>query len=368
VLVIRPIHPKREGSVPSSGAVRRGGRRFPDRESLLTDTRHSSAYGSANGSANGAVRVPERGVTLVLGGGGARGLAHLGVLNALEAASIPVRAIVGNSAGAIMAASWLQHPDAQSATRHVLAFQYSQAFRRLGLSFRPTRQQERHRPSFLRRILTGWRSQVAMHLLFRRASLFHRRRLEVLIGAAVHPGRLEELRLPLWVVALDLRSGEPVVIGNGDLHTVLTAAASVAGFFPPVPYEGRLLIDSGLADNLPVLAARERIGGPIVAVNLSCDLDDRCEPGMTGIEALLRSEELASRWNNRQRAGLADVRIEPRLGSRYWLDFSNPEEIVAAGEAAARAALDAIRRLVAGTSAATPTPSPAPAQPSSPLH
>jgi NTE family protein len=353
----------RMGPVPRRGTVRRGRRRFPARESPLTDSRN----GSANGSAHGGVRGPEHGVTLVLGGGGARGLAHLGVLKVLEEAAIPVRAVVGNSAGAIMAASWLQHADARTAIRHVLSFQHSQAFRRLGLSFRPTRQRIGRPPSFLRRILSGWRSHVAMHLLFRRASLFHRRRLEILVGAAVRPGRLEQLRLPLWVVALDLRSGEPVVLGNGDLHTVLTAAASVAGFFPPVALGGHLLIDSGLADNLPVLAARERTDGPIVAVNLSCDLDDRCEPGMTGIEALLRGEELASRWNNRQRAGLAEVRIEPRLGSRYWLDFSDPESIVAAGEAAARAALDAIRRLVpepAAPSGATP----AATQPATPLH
>jgi NTE family protein len=201
------------------------------------------------------------------------------------------------------------------------------------------------------RLLSGWRSQVAMHLLFRRASLFHRKRLEILIGAAVGPGRLEELRLPLHVVALDLASGDQVVLDRGDLRTVLTASSSVAGFFPPVRLDGRLLIDSGLADNLPVIAARERCGGPIVAVNLSCNLEERHEY-LTGIEALLRSEELASRWNNRQRAVLADVHIEPRVGNRYWLDFSEPESIVAAGETAARELLAEIRRLI-------PAPTPA---------
>lgn len=292
----------------------------------------------------------DTGVTLVLGGGGARGLAHLGVLRVLEEARVPVRAIVGNSAGAIMAAAWLQQESAERAIRHILAFQYSPTFQRLGLSFRGKRHDGRPR-SFLGRMLTGWRSHVAMHLLFRRASLFHRRRLEILVGAAVRPGRIEELRLPLHVVTLDISSGEEVVLDRGDLRTILTASASVAGFFPPVLVEGRPLIDSGLADNLPVVAARERCGGPIVAVNLSCSTDMRFD-GLTGIEALLRSEELASRFNNRQRAELADVRIEPRVGNRYWLDFSEPESIIAAGEAAARDALAGIRRLV---------PAPAPA-------
>jgi NTE family protein len=299
----------------------------------------------------GVTRAAESGITLVLGGGGARGLAHLGVLRVLEEAGVPIRAVVGNSAGAIMAAAWLQQESAASAIRHILAFQHSPSFQRLGLSFRPHRRQNGRAPSFVNRLLSGWRSQVAMHLLFRRASLFHRKRLEILIGAAVGPGRLEELRLPLHVVALDLASGDQVVLDRGDLRTVLTASSSVAGFFPPVRLDGRLLIDSGLADNLPVIAARERCGGPIVAVNLSCNLEERHEY-LTGIEALLRSEELASRWNNRQRAVLADVHIEPRVGNRYWLDFSEPESIVAAGETAARELLAEIRRLI-------PAPTPA---------
>jgi NTE family protein len=300
---------------------------------------------------NGVGHAAKSGVILVLGGGGARGLAHLGVLRVLEEAAVPIRAIVGNSAGAIMAAAWLQQASADAAIRHILAFQHSPSFHRLGLSFRPHRKNGARHPSFVNRLLTGWRSQVAMHLLFRRASLFHRKRLEILVGAAVRPGRLEELRLPLHVVALDMASGDEVVLDRGDLRTVLTASSSVAGFFPPVEVDGRPLIDSGLADNLPVVAARARCGGPIVAVNLSCNLEERFEY-LTGIEALLRSEELASRWNNRQRAELADVHVEPRVGNRYWLDFSDPESIVAAGEAAAREVLPQIRRLV-------PAPTPA---------
>jgi predicted acylesterase/phospholipase RssA len=250
-----------------------------------------------------------------------------------------------------MAAAWLQHGSAERAARHILAFQHSPSFHRLGLSFRPQRHGGGRARSFMSRMLTGWRSHIAMHLLFRRASLFHRRRLEILVGAAVRPGRLEELRLPLHVVLLDIANGEEVVLDRGDLGTILTASASVAGFFPPVEIDGRPLIDSGLADNLPVVAARERCGGPIVAVNLSCNVDVRND-SLTGIAALLRAEELASRLNNRQRAELADVRIEPRVGNRYWLDFSDPESIVAAGEAAARESLAGIRRLV---------PAPAPA-------
>jgi len=279
----------------------------------------------------------------VLGGGGARGLAHLGVLRVLEEAHVPIDAIVGNSAGAIMGAAWLQRGGAQRTIDDLLRFLASPQFQRLGLSHSFPRRSSRARP-MLTRILSGWRRHVAMHLMFRRPSLFHRRRLEFLVHAAVGPVRIEELSRPLHVVALDLRSGEEVVLSRGDLRDALTASASVAGFFPPVALDGRMLLDAGVADNLPVDVALERCPRPIVAVNLSREIDERVD-FPTGIEMLLRSEELGSRVNSGRRAALADVQVAPRLGARYWLDFSRPETIVAAGEEAARESLDAILRV-----------------------
>jgi NTE family protein len=309
---------------------------------------------------NGAAALPERGVTLVLGGGGARGLAHLGVLKVLEEDAIPVTAIVGTSAGAVMGAAWLQRGDAVATIDHVLGFLRSPQFARLGLSH-PRHDGARPKPMFAR-ILTGWRRHVAMHLLFRRPALFHQRRLEVLVHAAVKPGGFERLRRPLLVVALDLKTGEEVILERGDLRAALTASASVAGFFPPVEIDGRVLFDAGLADNLPVDVARARCGRPIVAVNLSREVDERVDFG-TGIEMLLRSEELGSRYNTRLRAARADVQVAPRLGGRYWLDFSRPETIIAAGEAAAREQMPAIRAALAAAEPPRPPAAAAPIDP-----
>jgi NTE family protein len=285
------------------------------------------------------------GITLVLGGGGARGIAHLGVLRVLEEAKIPVAGIVGCSAGAVMGGTWLQSGSADRAIEQLLQFLGSPHFRRLGLSHSPMRRAAGTRP-MLARLFSGWRRHVAMHLLFRRPSLFHRRRLELLVHAAIRPGSIEQLRLPLSVVALDLKTGEEVVLERGDLRQALTASSAVAGFFPPVEIDGTTLLDAGMADNLPVEIALSKRGRPIVAVNLNREVDERLD-FPSGIEILLRSGELGSRVNNRRRAALADVQVAPRLGGRYWLDFSRPETILAAGEAAARESLDAIRRLLA---------------------
>ena len=281
------------------------------------------------------------GVTLVLGGGGARGLAHLGVLQVLDEEGIPVDCIVANSAGAIVGAGYLLGPDAEIITDQVLEYLSSPAFRRLGLKFHHGTN-DSSEPSAVSRLLTGWRRQVAMHLLFRRPSLFHSRRLEGVIHQLIPECNFEDLRAPLHVVTLDIGTGEEVVLHEGEVRPALVASCSVPGFFPPVEMAGRTLIDSGQSDNLPVGVAAELGTRPIVSVNLSKDLENRTDYS-TGIEIMFRSDEIGSHWNNRLREADADVALAPHLGGRYWLDFSSAEDIVAAGAEAAREALPDLR-------------------------
>lgn len=281
------------------------------------------------------------GITLVLGGGGARGVAHLGVLQVLEENEIRIEQIVANSAGALVGAAFLQSGSATALVSRCKEFLSSPHFRRLRLNFHHSSNGGAE-PSAMSRLMSGWRRQVAMHLLFRRESLFHRRRLEGVIQSLVQDESFEDLSLPLSVVALDIHSGEEVVLDRGPLYQALTASCSVAGFFPPFEVEGRTLIDSGQSDNLPVGVARDRGPRPIVSVNLSKEMATK-EQFATGIEIMFRSDEIGSHWNNRLRAQWADVRIAPKLGGRYWLDFSDIEGVIEAGAAATREVLPEIR-------------------------
>jgi NTE family protein len=181
-----------------------------------------------------------------------------------------------------------------------------------------------------------------MQLLFRRPSLFHRKRLESVIYAMAADVQFEDLSLPLHVVALDLDTGEEVVVKSGNVRQALVASCSVAGFFPPLELDGKTLIDSGQSDNLPVSIAAEIGDRPIVSVNLSKDLEGRAQY-TTGIEIMFRSDEIGSHWNNRLREQQADVALAPNLGGRYWLDFSDLEEVIEAGAEATRQALPEIR-------------------------
>jgi len=299
-----------------------------------------------NGAANG--------IRLVLGGGGARGLAHLGVFKVLERNGLPLQFITANSAGGIAAAAYLQRGSAERAEQEILQFLSSPPFARLKLSSSLERKMGAEGPfSLLGRVLSGWRRQVAMQLLFSRPSLFNNRRLEMVIEALVEDGNLEDLSVPLYVIALDLCSGDQVELEKGSVRKAVLASSAVPGFFPPVAWNGSLLIDAGQANNLPVPSARARPGGPLVAVNLSGRPEQR-QSFTSGIEIMLRAEELGTLYANQLRAQIADVVIEPDLCGRHWLDFSDVSSIIQAGEEAALKAVPRIEELLILTSRGTP--------------
>ena len=284
------------------------------------------------------------GITLVLGGGGFKGVAHVGVLRALQADGVPIERVVGTSAGALIGASYCYLADAEEVHRLVLRFLASEGFRAHAIA--GFRRQGGKLP-LMSRLAAGIRRQVMLERIFRRSSAFGGTALRYIVKSLVPRVDLRELRVPLAVGVLDLRLGEDRLLQAGDLCTAVTASSAVPGFFPPVEFEGSLLCDAGLVNNLPTHLARAAGVTRLVAVDLSAGLP-ACRPDAVGMEVLLRAQEISTRLANRRRAELADVVITPELGGRHWLDVNGLAEVVAAGERSAREQLPAIRALLAG--------------------
>ena len=276
-----------------------------------------------------------RKITLVLGGGGVRGLAHLGVLKVLEEEDIPIERIVGTSAGAIIGAMYARRPAAEPLIERVLEFLSSSAFRRLNLKFDLDSRERGEKPSILDRVLHGLKRQLAMELLFRRPAIFSSDILRRLVGGLVGDGHVEESVLPLHITALDLVTGERAVLSSGDLRSAVVASSSVPGFFPPIEREGRLLTDAGLVENMGVDAARELGADRIVAVSLNSVIEPISE-FPTGIDVIFRNEEIGTKLSNDRCKLLADIVLEPNVEGRYWLDFRAPEDVIEAGAEATR--------------------------------
>ncbi|MEQ8762970.1 MAG: patatin-like phospholipase family protein [Planctomycetota bacterium] len=281
-----------------------------------------------------------RKLCLVLGGGGARGLAHLGVLRVLQRENIVIHSLVGTSAGSIAAAMYSMEPDAEKMIERALEYLESSEFKKLGLgSFHQSNGQKL---SFFEQIYLGLKKRWALKYLFTREAIFRNDLLDRIVGALVPDGLIEESKVPFAITALDLIHGEEVVIENGDLHSALVASSSIPGYFHPVPREDRLLVDAGIINSVPVKVARRLGGDFILAVNLNPELQPMDTFG-SGIEIIFRAEEIGTRHISEINQAEADFSIHPNVSQTYWLDFSGVPQLIAEGEKAAEAALPEIR-------------------------
>ena len=282
------------------------------------------------------------GLTLVLGGGGFKGLAHLGVLRVLQAEGLPIERVVGTSIGALLGATYCHFADADRALEHVQRFLASEGFKpQAVIGFR----RRSGRLPLVKRLMTGIRRQVALERIFRRRSAFGGSALRTFVRHLVPRGDIADLRVPLAVGVLDLRAAKTALLTRGDLRTAVTASAAVPGFFPPVEWDGSLICDAGIVDNLPVEAARKAGARRIVAVDLSHSLV-HLGPTVSGMEILLYAQEVSTRLANQKHASSADIVLRPDLDGRHWLDTSHLDRVIAAGERAAQESLPRLRALL----------------------
>ena len=207
---------------------------------------------------------------MALGGGGVRGYAHLGVLEVLEKAKVPIRGLAGSSAGALAAAGFaLGHKDPYKV--HEAIFDPNLACLAQGGGLR-----------VLARLFGG----------LRRPHLAEAGRLEEGLKALFGDALLEESPIPLAIQAADLLTGEAVVLRRGPVFKAVLASMAIPGLLPPVAWEGRLLVDGDVAEKVPVRAARA-LFPKVVAVDVSNPPPE--EPPRTALEAALLAGEASRR-------------------------------------------------------------------------
>jgi NTE family protein len=316
-------------------------------------TTAQSAGASEPAALIGAAHAPELGrprVGLVLSGGGARGLAHVGVLKALEEARIPIDLIVGTSMGAIVGGLYASGMSPAELENELLAVDWSGLFN--GESPRDVRTQRQKEEDFAFspvlqlgfrdgefRLPTGAVSTRSLEALLRRYTL-RTRRLASFDG----------LPTPFRAIATDLESGQAVVMDDGDLASALRASMSVPGVFSPLEINGRILGDGGLVNNLPIDVARRMGADVVIAVNIGTPLAGRETLGsVLGISAQMINI-LTEQNVQRSLATLtpADVLLAPPLGGLDSSDFDKGLELITLGYGHTRAMGGALARLSIG--------------------
>lgn len=293
-----------------------------------------------------AAQAPRPKVGLVLSGGGARGLAHIGVLKVLRDMRVPVDFIVATSMGSIVGGSY-----AAGHTPEEMERMLEKADWELLFSDRPPREHLsfRRKDDDLRLIGTSEVGIKRDGLTFPRG-VFGSQNLEEFLRELALPAAgartLNDLPLLFRSVATDLETGRQVVLSEVSLPTAMRASMSIPGAFAPTEVDGRLLADGGLVRNLPVEVAREMGADVIIAVNVGTPLLPRAALG----DAFGVAQQMINVLTE-QNVGISlaalrpqDVLISPDLKGVSFIDFEKGKELVARGEAAGR---DAASRLAA---------------------
>jgi NTE family protein len=289
-------------------------------------------------------------LALVLSGGGARGAAHIGVLKVLEEMHIVPDLVVGTSMGSIVGGLYAAGWSPAEIEELLEGIDWNEVFRdRVERDQRTFRRKQDDEPFLIQTKIRfkGLKPYIPGGALGGQSLELLLRSLEMQSAA---PTDFDRLPIPYRAVAMDIVTGEPVVIDRGSLATAMRASMSIPGAFPPVQLEGRSLVDGGSAANLPVGIAQQLGAGRIIAVDISSPLTREGEVPDDFFAVYMRLSSIltvANRVEDTRRLGPGDVLIVPELGDITFVSFERAAEAVGLGEQAARAQLDDLRSFAA---------------------
>jgi NTE family protein len=292
-------------------------------------------------------------ICLVLSGGGARGMAHIGVLKVLEELKVPIDCIAGTSMGAVVGGLYASGMTAAQIDTTIRSVDWQEAFRdappRRDLAFR-RKQDDRN---FLVRLPLGLKhGQILLPKGFIQGQKLQETLRQLTLQFS-NSTDFDLLPTPFRAVATDLVTGNAVLMDKGDLSIAMRASISAPGVFAPVETQGRLLVDGGLAENLPIDVARGMHADILIVSDVSFPLQARSalDSALSISNQMLAILVRKDADRQRKTLGASDILVEPVLGPASSTDFTAANSTIAAGENAARAMLARFDRLSVGDSA-----------------
>lgn len=282
-------------------------------------------------------------VGLALGGGAARGLAHIGVLRALVREGIPIDIITGTSMGAVIGGAYAALGDIGEVERRVRRLLDSEEFQKTRLSF--LRESRRHRGGLLYSMTNLVRRGIVYGVSTMRPSFLSAEEFARSLGKILPDVEISTTAIRFAASAVDLEAAHEVVLCHGKLRDVAAASAAIPGVLPPRRLHGRLLIDGGWVDKIPVLPAFRLGADVVIAVDISADMDDT-RRYVRGIDVILRANTIKDSVMTALQRRLADAVIEPAVRKIHWADFESAAYCVEAGDKAATEAVPGLRDML----------------------
>ncbi|HJW71415.1 MAG TPA: patatin-like phospholipase family protein [Geothrix sp.] len=273
---------------------------------------------------------PKPKIALVLGGGAARGFAHVGVIRALEQEKIPIDMIVGTSVGGLIGAIYAS--DLSSFDLEWTAFQL---------------EKDDLFDFGVMNAVTG--------MGFAKGD-----KLEAWVTSHIKTKNIENMKVPFAAVATDLNWGYKVVLDKGSVARAIRASAAIPGVFQPVQHQGKILVDGGVVDNIPISVAKAKGADIVIAVDISANIGNTNITNLVGVT--LQATNIMFALNVEQSKKGADILITPAgIGDIGMLDFTQKKRCMQAGIESTRSAIPAIHKVIdAWIAAHAPSATPAP--------
>ena len=259
-------------------------------------------------------------IGLALGGGAARGLAHIGVLKVLERMGIVPQMIAGTSMGSIIGAIYAKELDVDSLEQYAMEW-------------------------------SRWKTAQLLDPALPRVGLIKGKKVEAILDTYLGEDNFSDLKVPFACVAVDIDTGEEIVIKEGLVASAVRASISIPGIFLPVEWDGRILVDGGLVNPVPVSTVREMGADFIIAVNVLPHPEGRISQqgsgdlsrGLNIFAILMQMVNISSNLIAESSLEGADLVIEPDVAHVSPTDFHLASELIPRGEEAAERVLSTIR-------------------------
>lgn len=279
---------------------------------------------------------------VALGGGGARGLAHIGVLKVLDQYKIKIDAISGCSMGAIVGGLYAYFGNAEAVEEFVIQTIQSEKYRELGIDKIGKRKKDEI-VNYLEQFFDFIGTSIHILKAINKTSYFDED-LTNEIFDFIPDVSIESLKIKFFAVASDLITGKEIIFSSGSLRKALQASSAIPGIFPPVKFKEHLLVDGSVIDLVPVKLLKVSGYEKILAIDVVKSLENP-NPPKNILEILYRVESISSYHLSSVQLNDADVLVNPEVREYNWSDFNFAKEIILEGKKCALESLGAIKKL-----------------------
>lgn len=284
-------------------------------------------------------------IGFALGGGAARGLAHIGVLKSMMREGIVPDCIVGTSIGALIGACFSASLDIGEVIDRARSYFEGDHFSRIKFDFLKHIGRGAESDGLFDALSHYLRKSFFYNITLTRQSFVSVDTFLTNISALVDDISIQDTRIPFAVVCTDIHAGEEAVLTEGPLRAAVAASSAIPGIFPPIDIGGRLLADGGWVNQLPAGPCRQLGSDVVIAVDVARELEQDYSV-YTGLDIIRRVNAITRYTLSNLHRLDADLVISPQVGEVSWTSFGCVEECIRRGETAGDNALPAIRKIL----------------------